>query len=231
MQIAIHQPEFMPWPGFFYKMIMAEEYVVLDYVQFKKRYFDNRNVIVSPAGEVSYISIPVRCKGRFKQPIHNVEIDNTQRWKDKILKKIRHFYSKAPYFEKYYQELNNLLTLKEYNYLLELNIGLINFFRKHLRIYTPMLHSSQMDIDGYKGSDLILRICLLKKADTYLAGRLSKDYLKEEAFQKDGIRIKWLGYKTPAYSQLCKEFVSDMSTLDLLFNHGERSRDILLNRA
>lgn len=231
MRLAIHQPEFMPWAGFFYKLALADLYISFDHVQFKKRYFENRNRIVSPSGEIAYISVPVKTKGKFNQPICDVEIDNTQRWKNKILRQIYHFYNKAPYFEKYFEDLKTLFNAKHYDKLLELNIDIINFFRKYLGIFTPMVSSSNMDVDTFQASNLILQICLLNRADVYLCGASGIDYLEQEVFKKNGICIEWLDYQPMAYGQLCDDFVSHMSTLDLLFNQGEKSFCIIMNRA
>jgi len=230
VKLAIHQPEFSPWLGFFYKMIKADLYVVFDHVQFKKRYYENRNRIVSPRGEVAYIGVPVITKNKFFQSIKDVEIDNTQRWKDKLLKKVQHFYNKSLYFSDYYNDFSALISEKEYNYLIELNMELINFFRKHFHISTPIAFSSKMNVNEYKGSDLILQICLLNKASTYLCGVSGKDYLKVEDFKMSGINIEWLDYKSPVYKQLCQNFTPNMSTLDLLFNHGKKGYEILMNK-
>jgi len=229
MRLAIHQPEFMPWGGFFYKMTLSDLYVIFDHVQFKKRYFENRNQVVSPKGEISYIRVPVLTKGKEAQALHEVKIDNTQKWNDKMLKKIRHFYSKAPYFRKYFDELAELIAYRKYVYLIDLNIKLIDFFRKHLGISVPMVSSSQMNVKNYTGSDLIMRICLLNKADIYLCGASGIDYIRADDFCRNGIQIKWLNYSTPAYSQLCDKFVPNMSTLDLLFNRGNESLNVLMN--
>lgn len=231
MKIAIHQPEFMPWLGFFSKMALADIYVVFDHVQFKKRYFENRNRIVSPKKEISFIIAPVISKGRYAQAINDVEIDNSQVWKEALLKKIRCFYAKTPYFDKYYEQLSLLIQAKDYKRLVDLNIDLINFFRKNLGIITPMLYSSKMDVKAFKGSELILQICLLNKADIYLCGSSGVEYLKAEEFLQRGIQIEWLNYKSPVYKQLGEGFTADMSTLDLLFNHGEDSLSILMNPA
>lgn len=228
MRLAIHQPEFMPWPGFFYKMALADLYVVFDHVQFKKRYFENRNKIVSPSGDTSWINVPVKTKGKYTQSINEVEIDNDQRWKSKMLKKIQHCYGSAQYFEEYYDEFASLLNNKEGEKLIDLNLEIINFIRKKLGITVPMAFSSSMDVDSFKGSDLILRICLVNNANTYLCGASGKDYLNVGNFEKNSVAIKWLDYEPPVYKQLCKKFTPYMSTLDLLFNHGPKSLGIIV---
>ncbi|GAX62907.1 hypothetical protein SCALIN_C45_0065 [Candidatus Scalindua japonica] len=228
MKIAIHQPEFLPWLGFFYKMILADLYVVFDHVQFKKRYFENRNKIVFQSGDTSWINVPVKTKGKYTQSINEVEIDNDQKWKSKMLTKIQHCYRSAPYFEEYYHDFVSLLDDREYDKLIDLNMEIINFIRKKLDITVPMLFSSSMDVGSSEGSDLILKICLVNNANTYLCGASGKDYLNVENFDKNGIVIEWLDYQPPVYKQLCQQFTPYMSILDLLFNYGSKSLGIIM---
>lgn len=218
----------MPWPGFFYKMALCDHYVVFDHVQFKRRYFENRNLIVSPSGESSYIGVPVQSKGRFNQPISEVKIDRSQRWKEKILRKIEHYYKKAAFFDAYFPELRRIIQEKEYVFLKDVNLAFISFFREHLDIKTPFSFSSSLKVEDRKGSDLVLQICLAHKADIYLSGKSGEDYLKLDDFSKSGISVKMLDYRPPVYRQLCAKHVPGVSTLDLLFNHGKESKKILI---
>ncbi len=230
MRLAIHQPEFMPWSGYFYKMALADRYIVLDHVQFKKRYFENRNRVVSPKEDISYIRVPVKTKGSHFQSIRDVEIDNTQNWQGKLLGTLQHYYNRAPYFNRYFEEMHSLIYARDYIKLFELNMEFIGFCRKHLGISTPIVFSSSLNVDYYKASDLILQLCILNNAKIYLCGASGKDYLQQEDFGRKGVRIEWIDYESPVYAQLGANFVKNLSALDLLFNHGERSRDILLKK-
>lgn len=230
MKLAIHQPEFFPWQGFFHKMAIADLYVVFDHVQFKKRYFENRNKIVSPGGDVSYIGVPVRTKDRYMQAIMDVEIDNSHNWQKKLLQKVQHFYSKAPFFERYFGDLRVLFTERRYDKLIDLNRSIIDFFRSHLGIFTPLVFSSDMNIEQFKASELILKLCLLNKADVYLCGVSGKDYLKVDDFVNNNVRIEWLHYEPRSYTQMCNNFVPYMSTLDLLLNYGDKSLEFMLGQ-
>jgi len=227
LRIAIHQPEFLPWPGFFNKMFLADLFVIFDHVQFKKRYFENRNRIVSPRGETAWVGVPVKSKGKFTQAIKDVEIDNSQLWKNKLLTTVGHYYGRAPFFGDYFPGLKALIEEREYGRLIDLNMELISFFRRNLGIATRMEFSSGMGVEDFRASDLILNICRKNGAGEYLCGSSGKDYLKEEDFEKNGIGITWLDYKPPVYGQLCGEFKAGMSTLDILFNHGGNSLEIL----
>jgi hypothetical protein len=230
VKIAIHQPEFFPWLGFFYKMSLAEKYIVLDHVQFKKRYFENRNKILSPQGVESWINLPVTTKGRYTQAINEVEIDNSRHWKKKILANIEHYYMKSKFFNPYFQELSALINDFAGSSLADFNLAIIHFFRKHLHIKCPLLLSSEIIGPNWEhhGSDLILHLCLLAQAKVYLCGPSGQDYLDLEAFAQRGIEIEWVEYQPSPYAQLSKKFVPYMSTIDLLFNHGEKSAEILM---
>jgi WbqC-like protein family len=218
----------MPWLGFFNKMARADLYVIFNHVQFKKRYFENRNLIVSPQGKTRFIGVPVKTKEKYHQAISDVEIDHDQPWQKKLLSTVRHFYGKAPFFQVYFDELADIIGGQNHRLLMDLNMDIIHFFRKNLGISTPMIYSSDLPVESYSASDLVLQICRLQKADLYLCGASGRDYLKVEEFYNHQITIQWLDYVVPVYQQLCGEFIPNLSTLDLLFNHGFRSLDILM---
>ena len=80
MNIAIQQPEHIPWIGFFNKMVQCDSFVYLDNVQFKKRYFENRNKVKGKS-ETLWLTVPVTSKGLYSQNLCDVQIDNDQAWK------------------------------------------------------------------------------------------------------------------------------------------------------
>lgn len=226
MIIAIHQPEFMPWLGFFHKMGNVDQYVVFDHVQFKKRYFENRNRI-KQGDESVWVSLPVISKGRYLQPIKEVEADSSSPWQRKLWEKIRHAYGKTQYFPKYSDEVEEIISGRIYERLIDFNLVFIEWLRKVLDIRTPMICSSTLGVDDFKASDLILEICLRLHADRYLCGLSGKEYLKKEDFHRSAVDIEWQNFEHPAYPQKGKEFLPYMSTIDLVFNCGPQSREIL----
>jgi len=231
VKLAIHQPEFMPWPGYFQKMFLADQFVIFDHVQFKKRYFENRNQIVSPKGESSFLTVPIISKSKFEQAINVVDIDTNQKqWKRKILNKIEHYYSRSKYFNQYFPEIEALFVSCQSKKLIDLNLKVIDFFRNNLGISTPVIYSSELPLENYKASELILEICKLQSADIYLCGVSGRDYLKIDDFNKNNISIQWLDYQPPQYQQLSKNYVPYMSTLDILLNYGDKSMQIILHQ-
>jgi len=227
MRIAIHQPEFMPWLGYFDKMARVDTYVIFDHVQFKKRYFENRNKIKQD-GETIWLNVPVLSKGKYAQPINEVLIDNSTPWQKKGWEKIRHCYGKSSCFQEYAEELKNVFISRDYSRLMDFNLACIIWFRQILRINTPLVYSSALDVRDYKASDLILRICLRLGATEYLCGPSGKDYLQLDDFEKNNITVIWQDFKHPEYPQFGDGFVPYLSTLDLVMNCGKESRNILL---
>ena len=226
MIIAIHQPEFIPWLKFFDKMKRVDKYIVFDHVQFKKRYFENRNRVKQ--GDIAvWLSVPVKTKGKYLQRINEVEIDNSLPWQRKIWERIKHCYLESRYYKNYNEELETILLSKKYDNLIDLNLKFIEWFRKILNLNTPMVFSSNMNVEEYKASDLILEICLRSGANQYLCGLSGKDYLKLEDFNASGIDVITQDFKHPKYEQRGGEFVPYLSMLDMVLNCGFDSQEIL----
>ena len=224
--ITIQQPEYFPWLVYFNKMFLVDEIVFLDDVQFKKRYFENRNKIRTNDGWM-WISTPVLTKGRYKQKIMNVEIDNSQLWQKKIIKALMLNYQKSKFWYKYEKELCELI-MRPYNKLIDFNFSIILFIMKKLNINNNYCFSSSLNIKS-SGSQLILDICKKMNANIYLSGDKGVDYLNKNDFKKNHIKIVYHNFKHPEYKQLREPFISHMSFVDLLFNYGPDSLLILKN--
>ncbi|MFA6129444.1 MAG: WbqC family protein [Candidatus Omnitrophota bacterium] len=217
MIIAIQQPEHLPWVGFFNKMTLVDEFIYLDNVQFKKRYFENRNKIRTAKGW-EWCCVPVMTKGSFSQEIKDVQIDYIQNWQRKYLNKLKSHYGKTKYFAEVFAGIEGEIN-KNHPALLGLNIGLITWVRNYLGITTKTALASQ--ICSGKGSDLILGICLKRKADTYFSGPDGRNYLKSGEFDKAKIALRYHDFTHPVYKQKYESFISHMSIVDLLFNYGK----------
>ena len=224
MIVTIHQPEHLPWTGFFHKMMCADLYVYLDHVQYRKGYFQNRNKIVNAQGEVVWATVPLRRKGSMKESIKEKKITGND-WIEKYLASIESSYRHTKYFEQYFTKFS-LVIQKKHQTLVDINIDIINFFREELKIDTQVINSSDLDIVSNK-SDMILDICLALKAQSYISGPSGLDYLDLDSFKNNNIEILTHQYTPPIYRSDC--FQPGLSTLDLLFNEGDRSRDIIFN--
>lgn len=217
MIISIQQPEHLPWLGFFDKMNKCNIYVLLDNVQFKKRYFENRNKVRTKNGW-NWITVPVSLKNNNLRYINNIKINNSGNWRRKYLGTIKSNYGRSNFYKKYESEFKNIIN-KEWKMLIDLNLELINWVRKILNIKTKMIFASQMNITESKGSDLILNICKKLNTKTYISGPDGRNYLKLEKFNEEKIKVIYHDFIHPTYQQLYSPFISHMSIIDLIFNN------------
>ncbi|MDY7003475.1 MAG: WbqC family protein [Cyanobacteriota bacterium] len=219
--IAIMQPTYLPWIGYFDLIDYVDCFVFLDSVQFNKRSWQQRNRLKGAKG-VTWLTVPVISKGRREQKIFEVEIDLSRQFQAKHLKTIANCYSKAPFFSQYIDELSTIFHNTHYC-LAELNIELIQWFCKQLGISTQTLRSSDLNIEGKK-TELLVNICEVLDANCYLSAEGSRVYIEENnLFETKNIRLAYHNYKHPIYDQLYGEFIPYLSILDLLFNKGELS--------
>lgn len=226
MIAAIHQPEHWPWLGFLDKASRADRFVLLDHVQYRRRYFQNRNKIRSPDGFI-WLTVPVLAKGRYAQAINEVAIDNAgePRWREKCLNSIRHCYARAPYFAQQIGFFEGLYR-RPWERLADLNGAILVYLFKAFSIRAEVTRSSQLQAEGQKG-DLMLEICGKLGASSYLSGISGREYLDPERFKAQGISLQIQEFRHPIYSQLHEPFLPCMSAIDLLFNHGPQSAQIL----
>jgi len=220
MIIAMHQIQFMPGLRFFSKIKNCDIFVFLDDVQYEKREFQNRNKIKTANGW-QYLTVPVLTKGKFYQKINEVIINNDIKWREEHLKTIKINYSKAKYFDLYYPEIENIYS-KEYIYLKDISLNLINFFIKNFNIRKNIKFSSEFNISE-KSTNRIIEICKLLKADAYLSGIGAKNYLDETLFNRNNIKLIWQNFEVKEYPQIYGNFMPNLSALDLLLNCGKDS--------
>lgn len=225
MILTAHQPVYLPWLGLFHKIALSDEFCLFDDVQYLKKDWNNRNKIKTQSGEI-WLTVPVFTKAHREKPIREIEIDNSLPWAQKHFRSIYLNYKKTPFFKQYIDFFDDLYK-KEWKYLSDLDDYMLKWFLKELGINVEYYKASELNFEGYK-SDLVLDMCKKLGANLYIFGALGKDYAKEENFNKDGIKIYFQDYKHPEYPQLHNGFLPYMSVIDLLFNCGEKSLEILM---
>lgn len=225
--VAIHQPNFLPWPGFFYKWMKSQMLVLLDDVQFIKRSIINRVKIKTPQGE-SWLTIPVIQKGRYHQTIAETEIQHALDWKKKVLGSIEACYGKAPFFPQYYPALK-IIIQGDHELLVDINVDLIKWTAREIGIQVPLTRSSELQGVTGTSSERLASICKALGADRYLSGFGGQKYQEEDVFKEYNIELMVYDFSPPLYPQLFGDFIPGLSTLDLLMNCGPQSRDILLS--
>lgn len=230
MLLAAHQPHFMPWLGYFDKIRRSQVFCIVDHVQFERQNFQNRNRI-AVQGRLQWLIAPVLQRSRAER-IVDKEIDHAPdgrtTWEQKILRSLHHAYSKAPYYELYRADLENILS-QGWTRLVDLDLALLRYFMKALEIDTPLVRSSELE--GVRGarSEMIVSMCKALGATSYLSGRGgSTRYLDRELFTGAGIELGWQDFEHPVYPQRgASVFVERLAVVDLLFHCGPRSARIL----
>jgi len=226
--VGIMQPTYLPWIGYFELIARSDVFVFFDEVQFVKKSWHQRNRIKGPNGQF-WLTVPVLHKGARFQAINEVNNNNNIKWPKKHLKSIEMCYLKSLYFEEYIVDFRNLYN-KTWDKLSDLNIAFIRMLIDKIGIDTPVLCSSSMNI-SCGGNEKILEICRLSNADELYDAAGAVKVIDEALFENAGIKVTYQEYKHPVYSQLHSEFAPHMSVIDLLFNEGPRSLDIILSGA
>lgn len=226
--VGMMQPTYLPWMGYFEFMTRSDVFVFLDDVQFSKQSWQQRNRVHGPNGTL-WLTVPVLHKGVGFQNINEVSINNNVGWSKKHLMSIEQSYSKSPFFENYISDVR-ILYGKTWEKLVELNIAFIKMFMSKIGVETPTLLSSSMNI-SCGGNEKVLEICRRLNGDEFYEAAGGFDFIDKTLFENAGVKVTFQEYKHPVYSQLHGEFVSHMSVIDLLFNEGPKSLDIILSGA
>ena len=227
--LVAHQPEYFPWLGFIAKAQLADVYYIVDTVQYMKEHWHSRNKIRKKDGWL-WINTPVLQSKSKILMWPEAKIDNTKPWKRKQLSSIQMCYSRSKYYKEIYAELEEIYS-KDYEYLIDFNEQIIKYAFKKFNINVPVYKTSELikeghDISGVK-TDLILNMCKAANAKTFIFGQDGKTYIEEDKFKQSGVEYKFQNFKHPIYKQRHPKFESHMSFIDLLFNHGDNSIEIL----
>ena len=219
MILSINQPAYLPWPGYFERIQLADLHVELDHVQFEKNSFVNRNRLRSPDGWC-WLTVPIKTRSRFGQlPSNEGETSEDGRGRRKHWNTLQNFYRKALFFGEYaafFEALWQKPWPKVIDLLRESNSYLMNV----LGITTPVVISSERSWSCAK-SELVLEICKNHGATTYLSGEMGRDYLDLPAFEQAGIEVRFHAFTPFEYRQCFQGFEGGLSVLDALMNMGQ----------
>ncbi|MDQ6990093.1 MAG: WbqC family protein [Mariprofundaceae bacterium] len=216
VSVSIHQPNYMPWSGFFHKWLSSDHFVLLDNVQYHKNEWQNRNQIKTSQGK-QWITVPVTY--RFPQRIEEVNIvANT--WAKKQIASIEQAYSKAPFFHDYWLPIHVILS-EPHDKLSDLNISLIRCLGQLLGCTAPLHVASDLPMFSTEATPRLMDICQHLQADVYHSGAEGRSYLQQDVFVNAGLGLRFQDISPVSYPQLHGEFVPYLSVLDVLFNLGE----------
>ena len=222
MIVSIHQPQYLPWLGYFDKIDQADIFVLLDDVQYKKNEWQNRNKIRTSQGW-QWITVPVQYT--FGEKINQIKTNNNTDWRENHYKSLVTNYNKASHF-KNYEPFFKETYAADREYLVDINVHFIEYFTRTLGIKTKLIKSSQVKVEGQK-TERLINICKNFRADAYISGAGAREYLDLDRFKKENIEVIFQNFKHPAYKQVYNNFEPFMSVVDLLFNCGDKSLEII----
>lgn len=222
--VAIHQPNYLPWAGYFAKIARADVFVLLDTVPFTKNSWQNR-VQVKGSGGPLWLTQPVLTSGRSGQATRDVEFPRDDPWRVKHVKTLDACYGRSPHYEEVFGAIADLYRGHE-THLAPFNEALIGRITDYLGIPTPIRRASEL---GGAGTATDLLVDLVQKAggDTYLSGQGGRKYQDEAAFADAGIRLTYLEFEEPEREQPWGDFVPGLSVVDLLVTLGRESAAVL----
>jgi hypothetical protein len=225
IRVAIHQPNFIPWLGYFHKMSMVDYFVLFDDVQVPQgKSFASRALVKTNAGEL-WITVPTLSRSD-KESFRLTGILNSN-WRNKTLKTIKLAYQKAPYFNAHFTAFSEIYMAPAET-LFEFNYSLLLFLRERFGLKTEFRLSSELGTDpSLAGAEKILSILQALSATTYVSGKGSgsRRYINENEFRDLNIKLVWQEFKNTPYQQLYGPFIPNLSSLDFLFNCGGNNPD------
>lgn len=217
MIVGVHQPNYLPYLGFFDKMKQSDVFIIYDDAQFSKGDFQHRNRIRIYHGWM-YLTVPVEKK---TMPINEIKIRNEiskkgMKWSDVHLKNIRDNYNDSPYYMLYESELEAIYA-DNYDKLIDLNMEIISFLMDAFNIRTKFMLSSELGLSS-KSTERLVEMIEIIGGDVYLSGPGGRNYLDISLFEDRDIKLEFQDFKHPVYKQCYKSFIPNMCALDALFN-------------
>jgi WbqC-like protein family len=221
-KVALMQPYFFPYIGYFQLISAVDTFVIYDDVQWMKGGWINRNRVLTPAGSAGYLSLPVKGDSLSKNINERALADGVDAEKDKILRKLAEVYKRAPYFEPTMALVERILKFDEANAALFLTNS-IEQICGHLNIATRIVLSSEIDKRAnLRSSARVIDIAESLSADQYVNAIGGQSLYDKADFLRHGIKLSFLKSRPIVYEQLGAPFVSDLSIIDIMmFNSAE----------
>ena len=219
MIVTVHQPNYLPYLGFFQKMSRADILVIYDTALYSNQLgYHNRNQIKTPLG-AQWITVPVQHASLHE--IREVQIAGTD-WARQHRKMLDANYGRAPFYDSHSKELHAVLK-KPWRALADLNESLIQLVAGWLSIGTKTVRASALPPPQTADpTEKLIHFVRSLDADTFLSGEGGHGYLDERKFTD--IRLEYDQFRATAYPQMFGPFIPNLSAIDAIFNCGETAK-------
>ena len=226
-RVAIMQPYFLPYVGYFHLINSVDEFVIYDNIQYTKKGWINRNRILVN-GNDKILTLPLKKDSDYLDVKDRVLADSWDKEKIKMLNQIKSAYKKAPYYDRVFPIISSIFELPNTN-LFEFILGSLHLLNSYLRIDTKITISSDVNIDHtLKGRDKVIAICKELNADTYINAIGGQELYDVQDFKDEDLNLQFIKSPPLNYKQYNNEFVPWLSILDvLMFNKRQNITDYL----
>jgi hypothetical protein len=227
--VTMHQPNYLPWIGFFAKVSLSDCLIIYDNAQYEKNGVTNRNKIRTRAGPL-YLTVPVG-KLPVDTGIADIVLPPDKKWRLQHWRTIYQNYARAPFFDDYAAFFENLYR-QELHYLRDLNEQILLYLLSCFEINVETVRTSSLYVDPtLRKTDLMLAYMNKVGASTYVSGPSGKNYLETDRFAASDIALKYFKFEHPVYKQRYPGFEANLSAIDLLFNLGPEASGIVKHSA
>ena len=237
MRLGALQPGYLPWLGFFDQIDKSDTFVIYDDLPYARHSWRNRNRIRVAQGWC-WLTVPVVAAGSSRRTIREIEIASESSWRRHHWRTIRNHYARAPYFSDH-EEFFARLYERPWRYLVELDLEIVFHLLAVLGIKTRILLSSEEGLEreyletregGEDPAARVVFLCRRLGATEFLEGARGRSFMEPARSDRHGITIEFHDYQHPRYRQRFRPFIPYLSAVDLLFNHGPDSAEILTGR-
>jgi hypothetical protein len=237
MTLGALQPGYLPWLGFFDQIDRSDLFVLYDDLPYTRHSWRNRNKVKTPQGGC-WLTVPVINEGRSGKTIREIEISHDSAWRRHHWRTIKNHYARARHFADH-EEFFGRLYERPLRYLVDLDLEIIFYLVRALDIKTKILLSSEESLEreyqrtregGKDPAGRITFLCSQLGADRFLEGARGRSFIEPRRLERLPIMLEFHDYRHPRYQQLFPPFIPFLSVIDLLFNHGPESLDILTGR-
>ncbi len=224
--VSIHQPNYIPWMGYFYKIANSSVFVFLDNVQFSKNSYTNRIQVFGKDEKLRWLTVPVSVHSG--QLINEVFSSSTD-WKSRHIDSLYGFYSKAENFKHVWEDIQEMYSVIDtHDSISHINSMLIIKISNMLGIQTAFQYSSQMSTKGVGEDRLISIVSSISPSGIYLSGAGGKKYQNQESFINAGLGFKYMDFSCPNYCQWSSLFQPGLSIFESIFHLGWNKTSKLL---
>lgn len=222
MRVGIHQINYLPWMGYFNKIVKSDLFILMDDVQLTDSGMTQRNRVLNKNGEISFLTVAFQKKGYMDIPFSQVLLNPSVDWQKRQYNFLWDNYHKFPYWKEII-DVFSFLFEEKFDTLQQVNERTVREIMSLLQIRTPLVHQSSLQYDRVaKNNDLVLDLCKAVKADCYLSGNGAKKYMELDVFRREEINVQFQTFQHPLYFQKYAqtEPIMGLSILDVLLNCG-----------